>query len=178
MIKKIPVVDVAPLCSDEEAEGLNDVVEKIGEACRDWGFFQVVNHGVSDVLIDRVWDETRRFFSLPRQVKLSITRTKDNPRGYYDRELTKNARDLKEVFDFANVPFPDLPDEHPKNRAAVDGQNQWPATLPTFKPTMTCDKCWSKSLATWLARFHRKRSPGVTRCWGCRSWHWPGCGCW
>ncbi len=137
MIKKIPVVDVAPLCSDEEAEGLNDVVEKIGEACRDWGFFQVVNHGVSDVLIDRVWDETQRFFSLPRHVKLSITRTKDNPRGYYDRELTKNARDLKEVFDFANVPFPDLPDEHPKNRAAVDGQNQWPATLPTFKPTMT-----------------------------------------
>lgn len=31
-----------------------------------------------------------------------MSRTKENPRGYYDRELTKNARDLKEVFDYAD----------------------------------------------------------------------------
>ncbi len=112
------------------------MVARIGDACRRWGFFQVAGHGIPDGLLERVWTETCRFFALPRDVKLGIARTRENPRGYYDRELTKNARDLKEVFDFGNVPYPDLAADHPKNRAAVDGANQWPEGLHAFKPTM------------------------------------------
>lgn len=136
MTSRIPVIDVSPLedrASDTEIE---DVVGRISAACRDWGFFQVVNHGVPAELIARLWSEARSFFSLPRAAKLAVARTADNPRGYYDRELTKNVRDLKEVFDFGYVAHPELPDDHPRNRAAVDGSNQWPASLETFKPTM------------------------------------------
>ena len=132
----IPVIDITPLRSERGLSGSRRTVESIGAACRDWGFFQVVSHGVPPALIGRVWDDTRGFFALPRAVKLAISRTKDNPRGYYDRELTKNRRDLKEVFDFGGAPHPDLSDEHPKNRAAVDGSSQWPETLPTFRQSM------------------------------------------
>jgi isopenicillin N synthase-like dioxygenase len=52
--------------------------------------------------------------------KRALARTRENPCGYYDRELTKNRRDLKEVFDFA----------------AVDGVNRWPEALPCFRETM------------------------------------------
>ena len=119
MSASVPIIDIDPLINDCGESQKAAAVASIDGACRDWGFFQVVNHGISDALIDRVWEETHYFFALPRDVKLSVSRTRENPRGYYDRELTKNARDLKEVFDFAALPFPDLPDDHPKNRAAV-----------------------------------------------------------
>ena len=127
----VPIVDLSEL--DAVAHGRTDAV---GAAARDCGFFQVTSHGVSSRLVDRVWAQTHAFFDLSRPAKQAIARTKENPRGYYDRELTKNRRDLKEVFDFAAVPHPRLPDEHPKNRAAVHGVNRWPTDLPEFRTTM------------------------------------------
>jgi isopenicillin N synthase-like dioxygenase len=136
MTPTIPVIDISALDRRGAGEGLSDVVDQVSAACRDWGFFQVVNHGVRGDLIEAVWAEARSFFSLPREEKLGIGRTAENPRGYYDRELTKNVRDLKEVFDFGYIAHPELPDDHPENRAAVDGSNQWPTSLETFRPTM------------------------------------------
>ncbi|MDH3731947.1 MAG: isopenicillin N synthase family oxygenase [Gemmatimonadota bacterium] len=131
----IPVIDFGGFDGSEDRRAR--VIEEVGDACRNWGFFQVVDHGIADELIDRVWSETRAFFELPRDVKLAISRTAENPRGYYDRELTKNARDQKEVFDFGYVLRPDLADDHPANRAPVDGFNQWPAAAPELRSTMT-----------------------------------------
>ena len=134
MATSIPIID---LSSPGDADaGRTPAVDAIAAAAHDWGFFQVTGHGVSADLIDRVCVETRAFFGLPMAVKRTLARTRENPRGYYDRELTKNRRDLKEVFDFAAVPHPELPEDHPDNRAAVDGTNRWPQTLPRFRATM------------------------------------------
>ncbi len=129
MSDRIPIIDLAA-----EADG---GAAAVAAACRRWGFFQVVNHGVLSVLVERMWGEAHRLFALPMADKRALLRSRDNPRGYYDRELTKNARDLKEVFDFHLDPFPDLPSEDPRNHLPVDGHNQWPAALPGFKTTMT-----------------------------------------
>ncbi len=137
MAETVPVIDLAPIADSMRGDGAGRVADEIADACRHWGFFQVVNHGVSETLIDRVWAQTTAFFDLPLAHKRKLSRTKDNPRGYYDRELTKNARDLKEVFDFGLDPFPDLPSDHPRNHLPVDGHNQWPPDLPSFRPTMT-----------------------------------------
>ena len=126
MTESVPVIDLAD--GDEAA---------IGAACRDWGFFQIAGHGIPADVIEAVFDQSRRFFALPIADKRALLRSKENPRGYYDRELTKNARDLKEVFDFALEPYPGLPSDHPKNRLPVDGHNRWPAALPGFKPAMS-----------------------------------------
>ena len=40
----IPVIDVNPLVLATEAR--HDVAAKIGEACREYGFFYIVGHGV------------------------------------------------------------------------------------------------------------------------------------
>jgi isopenicillin N synthase-like dioxygenase len=134
---QVPVIDLTGFAAVNDDSARRRVVAEIADACREWGFFQVVGHGVSDDLLDRVWDETRSFFRLPRPQKLAIARSAENPRGYYDRELTKNARDLKEVFDFGYVLHPDQPDDHPSNRAPVDGFNQWPAHRPSFRAALT-----------------------------------------
>ena len=130
----IPIIDVSPL--DGVTPGRTPVIDAIAAAAHDWGFFQVTSHGVSTDLINSVWAETHAFFNLPMEVKRSVLRTRENPRGYYDRELTKNRRDLKEVFDFAAVSRPALPEDHPDNRASVDGSNRWPATPPQFRGTL------------------------------------------
>ena len=136
---EIPVIDITQLASDQP----DGVVAAIDDAGRRYGFFQIVGHGIDPDLIDDVWRETRAFFAMDRAAKLALSRTKENSRGYYDRELTKRSRDLKEVFDFAHVPHPELPDDHPRNFAPVDGHNRWPADRPSFRRTMVAylDAC-------------------------------------
>ena len=130
----VPIIDLSSLGGAHA--GRASTIDAIAAAAHDWGFFQVTSHGVSAELVSRVCAATRAFFVLPMAVKRVVARTRENPRGYYDRELTKNRRDLKEVFDFAAVPHPELSEDHPDNRAAVDGTNRWPQTLPCFRATM------------------------------------------
>lgn len=132
----IPVIDIGPLEGSASGSQVDSTVRAISAACRDRGFFQVTGHGLPERLVTAVWDRTRDFFALPRAAKRAVARSADNPRGYYDRELTRNRRDLKEVFDFGYVAHPELPEDHPANRASVDGANQWPADLPGFRETL------------------------------------------
>jgi len=132
---EIPVIDIGGLGRSSATED-ELIVTQVASAAAEFGFFQIVGHGIEPELVERVWTQTGAFFAMSRPDKLALSRTKENSRGYYDRELTKQARDLKEVFDFAHVPFADLPDEHPDNYAPVDGHNQWPSNLPEFRETM------------------------------------------
>ncbi len=142
----LSVIDVEPLRG--VGAGGAQVVDEIAAAAADPGFFHIVGHDIDDELVARVWEDTRGFFALPCERKLAVSRTKANSRGYYDRELTKNRRDLKEVFDFAQVPHPDLPHDDPCNFAPVDGHNQWPDDLPGFQATMMeyLNRCEALSL--------------------------------
>lgn len=129
---EVPIIDVGSLV---HGGPLDNVVGAIGAACRELGFFHIINHGIEWSLVGRVQMAQREFFASPRSVKRAVLRSKDNARGYYDRELTKNSRDKKEVFDFGFKPAPELADDDPANWT-VDGYNQWPASLPGFKQTM------------------------------------------
>ncbi len=111
--QSIPVIDINRISSVE-------TLAKLDRACRDWGFFQVINHGIPQAIIDRTFAEARAFFYRPMDFKRTILRSKDNPFGFYDRELTKNARDLKQVFDFG-------PSDGERIRP------QWPAGMPAFR---------------------------------------------
>ena len=86
----VPVIDISGLTQDAPGESAQRAVDEIAKACRNWGFFQVINHGVSDELIDIVWQQTRVFFTGPFAAKEAILRTRENPWGYYNNELTKN----------------------------------------------------------------------------------------
>ena len=57
----VPILDIGALKNDAD----DSVVQEIAQACKDWGFFQVVNHGVSADLIDQTWQQCRQFFRAP-----------------------------------------------------------------------------------------------------------------
>ena len=88
---QMPVVDL----SDDAAS----VEAAVARACADWGFFHLVGHGLEEALQARTMAEARAFFDQPAAAKRALSRGRDNPWGYYDRELTKNRRDKKQIFD-------------------------------------------------------------------------------
>lgn len=101
-------------------------MRQIADAARTWGFFQVVNHGISEALIDRTWRNTAAFFAQPTASKEAILRTRDNPWGYYNNELTKNQRDKKEVFDYTTEGADSI----------YQASNRWPDFDPQFRSVM------------------------------------------
>jgi isopenicillin N synthase-like dioxygenase len=88
----VPVINIARLDSPASHAAIH-------RACSEWGFFQVVGHGLDPALIDRLRTVSREFFAQPHAAKQSIVRDADNPWGYFDRELTKNRQDWKEIYD-------------------------------------------------------------------------------
>ncbi|XP_039165069.1 2-oxoglutarate-dependent dioxygenase citB-like [Eucalyptus grandis] len=50
-------------------------------ACLDSGFFYVINHGVSQHLMEEVFVQSRRFFGLPLSEKMKLLRNEKH-RGY------------------------------------------------------------------------------------------------
>ncbi|KAL2653661.1 hypothetical protein R1flu_021789 [Riccia fluitans] len=60
-------------CIDLEALSGEGLLRAIASACRDWGFFQVVNHGVSRPLVERMGNESSEFFAQPLEEKLKCS---------------------------------------------------------------------------------------------------------
>lgn len=116
MSEDIPVIDIAGL--DRPA-----ALKAIDRACREWGFFQVTGHGIGLDVIAELFSAAEAFFAQPRAAKRRIERTAENPWGYYDRELTKNTLDWKQVFDFGPADGGQL-------------RPQWPEGLPRFEPAV------------------------------------------
>ena len=131
----IPVIDLSPLHSSNKVSNFEGPVKEIGNACKDWGFFQVINHGVSLEKCQKIEKTSRRFFAQSLEEKRKVKRTEKQVLGYYDSEHTKNVRDLKEVFDFIIEEPTLVPDSHePANDKELPGwTNLWPEYPPKFR---------------------------------------------
>lgn len=114
--QQIPVIDIGRLREPKTLAALD-------QACREWGFFQVVNHGISRQTMDDILAQPMEFFSRPLELKQAISRTPDNPWGFYDRELTKNTRDWKQIFDYGLAEGDTM-------------RPQWPASMPRFRSSV------------------------------------------
>ena len=126
LVEQVPIIDVSAVVRDSTSDEARGAVDQIAAACREWGFFQVINHNVSPGLISSTWRETEAFFAQPVETKESIMRTRENPWGYYNNELTKNQRDKKEVFDYTNDGVDPI----------YAAENRWPDNNPDFRKTL------------------------------------------
>lgn len=80
----IPVIDLQNLLS-QDIMVRNTTIALISRACREWGFFQVVNHDVSHHLMDRVREVWREFFHLPVEDKQIFANCPATYEGYGSR---------------------------------------------------------------------------------------------
>ncbi|XP_015887925.3 1-aminocyclopropane-1-carboxylate oxidase homolog 12-like [Ziziphus jujuba] len=76
----IPVIDLADI--DESSSARRAVIEKVKYACENWGFFQVVNHGIPVSVLDKMIGDIRAFHEGDLEMK----------KEFYNREfLNKNV---------------------------------------------------------------------------------------
>ncbi|KAK4774696.1 hypothetical protein SAY86_009631 [Trapa natans] len=125
-------------CIDLSAD-IQKSVTLLKQACLDCGFFYVVNHGLSQEFMDEVFDQSRRFFTLPLREKMKLLRNEKH-RGYtplLDELLDPDNQvhgDYKEGY-YIGV---EVPGDDPEANKPFYGPNIWPSTdiLPGWRDTM------------------------------------------
>ena len=116
----IPIIDISSLPGD------SSVIGEIAHASEELGCFHIIDHSIPEVLTRNFFEQMHAFFGLSRDDKQRLSRTAENPWGYYDRELTKNRQDWKEIFDYGI----DQAD------GEFSSTSQWPSQLEEFRPVM------------------------------------------
>ncbi|XP_038886412.1 protein DMR6-LIKE OXYGENASE 2-like [Benincasa hispida] len=64
----IPTIDFVLLTSGTPDQR-SKVVDELGKACRDWGFFMVINHGVAEKLREEMMECCEEFYDLTEEEK-------------------------------------------------------------------------------------------------------------
>ena len=114
-----------------------DFADRLRSVCHEVGFFQLVDHGVSQQFVDDYFEALQRFFALPFETKARIDKV-NSPwfRGWerLGAELTDNAVDHREQIDVW-TDLPPAPRDAQPPYARLEGPNQWldEATLPGFR---------------------------------------------
>lgn len=111
----IPTIDLSGIKTDPVK--LNKVVSEIRDACENWGFFQIVNHGIPQEIIDEMLNGVRKFHELDGEVKKQYY-----TRDYIGRKFAYFSNyflykgpvtNWKDTFSVLMAPNPPLPEHLP-----------------------------------------------------------------
>ncbi|KAL0438061.1 UNVERIFIED_CONTAM: Flavonol synthase/flavanone 3-hydroxylase [Sesamum latifolium] len=91
VVLEVPVIDLG--LTDDSNE--KTIAELISEASRDWGMFQVVNHGIPDQTISNLQRVGLEFFELPRAERELIAKTPESGIEGYGTTLQKEVEGKK-----------------------------------------------------------------------------------
>ena len=136
--RAVPTIDIAPLLShrlEDEAER-RDTARRIGEACEQFGFLQVVGHGIDPELRRRLHDAAEGFFALDEEEKDRVAMRHGGRawRGWFPLggELTSGVPDDKEGLYFGT----ELPPEDPAvlEGRPLHGPNLFPERPAELRP--------------------------------------------
>jgi isopenicillin N synthase-like dioxygenase len=139
--RSIPVIDYGPYFAGAPS-ALERVAAEVTHACANVGFFYALNHGVPDAVVDRAFEASHRFHSLPLAEKLAL-KLNENNIGYLPinasvqgastvHKATRPNRN--ESFFVSHDRGPDHPDVAAGK--PLRGRNQWPPGLPEIRADM------------------------------------------
>lgn len=121
ILPQVPIIDMNKLLQigdfdyDDDSE-----LNRLHLACKEWGFFQLVNHGVSSSLMEKVKSEIRAFFDLPMEEKKKFEQEEGDLEGYGQAFVVSEEQklDWADILYMITLPthlrkphlFPKLPD--------------------------------------------------------------------
>ncbi|WRX17241.1 Oxoglutarate/iron-dependent dioxygenase - like 10 [Theobroma cacao] len=136
---EIPVIDMSKL-------GHADELEKLHLACKDWGFFQLINHGVGDEVIEKMKIDIQEFFELPLEEKMACAQLPNNIEGYGQAFVVSEDQKL----DWGDMLFL-LPQPVP-----IRNMRFWPTIPSSFRETFEKYSMELRKVATHLMRLMAK----------------------
>ena len=89
----MPVIDLEGI-EDKDASVRSKVIDQVRDACETWGFFQVVNHGISVNVLEEMIEGVRRFHEEDPEVK----------KEFYTRDYTNRKVIFNTNFDLYQAP--------------------------------------------------------------------------
>lgn len=75
MVLSVPTIDISALRASNDVSEKSKVIQQIGDACEQWGFFYVVNHGVDLDLVEKATTLGKLFFHMPKEIKDKVARS-------------------------------------------------------------------------------------------------------
>ncbi|MEO9177012.1 MAG: 2-oxoglutarate and iron-dependent oxygenase domain-containing protein, partial [Gaiellales bacterium] len=153
----IPTIDLEPLLGGTEA-GRRVVAAQVLDVYSNVGFAYLTNHGIPDELIEGLFAASAEFHGLPRETKLELEINRFH-RGFIPintstdtttRLATVTRPQQSESFMAMHELAPDDPDVLAE--AFLAGPNQWPATLPGFRPAVRGYESAAAALARQLVQ--------------------------
>ncbi|CAN1173707.1 2-oxoglutarate-dependent dioxygenase 11 [Linum perenne] len=121
---QIPVVDMTKLAAAGYVAAEESA--KLHSACKDWGFFLLINHGVTEEVVQKMKMDVQEFFNQPLQEKMSCGKMPDNLEGYGQVFVLSEEQKL----DWADVLF--------VNSLPVNARNMrhWPRVPSSFRDSL------------------------------------------
>ncbi|OAY25047.1 protein SRG1 [Manihot esculenta] len=104
LLSSVPVIDLERLAF---GDSMDYELASLHSACREWGFFQVVNHGVSTDFLEEVKLEIESFFGLPYEQKKKLWQQPDNHEGFGQLFVVSEEQklDWSDMFYITTLPF-------------------------------------------------------------------------
>lgn len=137
---ELPLVDMARLLDSESSEA---ETAKLGSACRDWGFFQLTNHGLDESVVQDMKNNAIQFFRLPLEKKNAVGIQAGGLRGF-GHHFTGASRDK---LDWAESLILTTQENEQTN------MEFWPADPPTFRDALDKYSLEMSSLTMHLVGF-------------------------
>ncbi|WRX12459.1 Non-hem dioxygenase N-terminal domain - like 3 [Theobroma cacao] len=106
------------------AKGDGDERRKLDLARKEWGFFQITNHGVADEVLHKMKSAVAAFFALPLEEKKMYAMAENDLHGYGQGCVVSEQQKLDWCDMMALMTLP------PESR----NFKFWPLTLPGFNP--------------------------------------------
>ncbi|KAJ9620681.1 hypothetical protein H2204_012236 [Knufia peltigerae] len=130
----LPVIDISPYLDPASTPAQRAITAKdVDSACREYGFFYLVGHGIDEGLRQEMLRLGHEFFSLPQAEKeqISIFNSMDRVRGYarLGENVTSGKRDVLEGYDI----YREFPDPSSK---MLRGAQIWPSRPASLRTTV------------------------------------------
>ena len=139
--EEFPFIDVAPLYG-EDSEATLALSASCRSTLREVGFAYIVNHAVPKKLVERVRDESKKFFALSPEDKNALAMNEWH-RGYMAPNsstivTSTVAKNTKPNQSESFMVMHELPPDDPDRLAGkpLAGPNQWPAQQPALRDTV------------------------------------------
>lgn len=120
---QIPVIDMKQLVVGQV--GYEDEMKRLHLACKDWGFFQLINHGALEE-IEKMKKVTEEFFKLPLEERMLCAQPPNCSEGYGQAFVLSEDQKLDWGDMLYLLPLP----------VSTRKMNLWPKTPSSFRPTL------------------------------------------